>query len=70
MRFLITTGSSFSTDWLYPTEQSRQIVSALMRVGRDVSYVDMESPFGHDAFLLETERQTKLIRGFLANVEA
>ena len=42
--------ASFTSDWLYPSSQSREIVSALMQVGRDVSYVELDSSYGHDAF--------------------
>lgn len=44
---------SFSSDWLFPTFQSRQIVQALTTLGRPVTYVNIESPHGHDAFLLK-----------------
>jgi len=61
-RFLIT---SYSTDWLFPTSQSREIVRALVEVGRHVSFVELDSPFGHDSFLLETDRLEKLVGPFL-----
>lgn len=61
-RFLVV---SFTSDWLYPTYQSKEIVYALMRAGKDVSYTELECPFGHDSFLLETERQTPLLASFL-----
>jgi homoserine O-acetyltransferase len=60
--------ASFTSDWLYPSRQAKAIVSALMQLDRDVSYVEIESPHGHDSFLIETERQTQIIRSFLANV--
>ncbi len=47
--------ASFSSDWLFPPEQSRQIVGGLSRAGRRVSYVEITSDGGHDAFLLPTE---------------
>ena len=56
---------SYSSDWLYPSYQSKEVVVALMRMQRDVSYTELDCPFGHDSFLLETERQTPLIRSFL-----
>ena len=56
---------SFSSDWLFPPEQGKQIVDGLIRNGKDASYANIESPFGHDSFLLETEIQTDLIGGFL-----
>ena len=61
--------ASFTSDWLYPSSQSREIVSALMRVGRDVSYVELESVYGHDAFLLESARLGQIVRSFLDNVD-
>ena len=60
--------ASFTSDWLYPSTQSKAIVSALMQNGNDVSYVEIDSPHGHDSFLIETERQTRIIRSFLASV--
>lgn len=62
-RFLVI---SFSSDWLYPPYQSREIVKALKANGIDVSYCEIPSAYGHDAFLLEAEAQTTLIRSFLA----
>jgi homoserine O-acetyltransferase len=56
---------SFSSDWLYPPHQSQEIVAALRANGADVSYHNLRSSYGHDAFLLEEARQTKLIRSFL-----
>src|SRR3546814_9714372 len=44
---------SFDTDWLYPTAESRLIVHALNAGGAQASFVELSSPFGHDAFLLE-----------------
>lgn len=61
-KFLVV---SFTTDWLYPTYQSKEIVVALMRNGKDVSYVEIDAPYGHDSFLLETERQGPMITSFL-----
>jgi homoserine O-acetyltransferase/O-succinyltransferase len=62
-RFLVI---SFSSDWLYPSYQSKEIVKALKANGADVSYCEIPSAYGHDAFLLEEAAQTQLIRGFLA----
>lgn len=61
-RFLII---SFSSDWLFPPEQSRRIVRALLRNKKDVSYCNVHSLYGHDAFLLEPEVLGSLISGFL-----
>ena len=56
---------SFSSDWLYPPELCRELVSAMCRAGRTVTYVDIPSRYGHDAFLVETETVSRLIQGFL-----
>ena len=56
---------SFSTDWLFTTAQSKQIVNTLIKLNKDVSFVELESKCGHDAFLLEFEKQTKIIKSFL-----
>jgi homoserine O-acetyltransferase/O-succinyltransferase len=56
---------SFTSDWLYPTRESRQIVQALNAVAANVSFVEIESRKGHDAFLLEEPELFDTIRGFL-----
>jgi homoserine O-acetyltransferase/O-succinyltransferase len=56
---------SFDTDWLYPTAESRLIVHALHAAGKPVSFVELSSPFGHDAFLLEAPEMNRVIDGFL-----
>lgn len=56
---------SFDSDWLYPTAESRHIVHALNAAGAAVSFVELESPFGHDAFLLETPGLDAVVSGFL-----
>jgi homoserine O-acetyltransferase len=63
-RFLVL---SFSSDWLYPTYQSLEIVSALRGRNRDVAYCELPSNYGHDAFLVDVAEQTDLVRGFLAS---
>jgi homoserine O-acetyltransferase len=60
---------SYSSDWLFPPEQSEELVRALLRKGVDASYVEIKSDYGHDAFLLEVERLGELARDFLAGVE-
>ncbi len=59
---------SFSSDWLFPPVQQRALVRSLRRRGKDVSYCEVQSWHGHDAFLLEAEPLTELIPGFLDNV--
>lgn len=56
---------SFSSDWLFPTEQSKEMTKALVRAGKDVSFCEIQSPCGHDAFLLEFQTQTEIIKSFL-----
>ena len=56
---------SFSSDWLYPPSQSEEIVYALARQKKDVTYCNIQSSYGHDAFLLETGVMTEIIAGFL-----
>jgi homoserine O-acetyltransferase len=63
-RFLVI---SFTSDWLYPSYQSQEIVRALRTRNCDVAYVELESNYGHDAFLVDVAEQTDLIRGFLAS---
>lgn len=60
---------AYSSDWLFPTSQSREIVQALLATGRAVSFVEIDSPYGHDAFLIEEEKLTRMITGFLKGVE-
>jgi len=59
---------SFTSDWLYPTYQSKAMVKAMKKNGLDVSFCEIEADWGHDAFLISNERLTALIRGFLERV--
>ena len=59
---------SFTSDWLYPTYHSKELVSALTSVGADVSYLNIQSSWGHDAFLLEVETMTGLLSNFLDRI--
>jgi homoserine O-acetyltransferase len=61
---------SFSGDWLFPPFQSKQITHALVQSDRPVSFCNIESSCGHDAFLLEDDFDSygEMLRGFLANV--
>jgi homoserine O-acetyltransferase len=56
---------SFDTDWLYPTSESRQIVHALNAAGAAASFVELKSPYGHDAFLLDSPELNRVVDGFL-----
>ncbi len=64
--FLVVT---FSSDWLYPAEQGLALVRALEAVGRPVTYRHVEAPFGHDSFLVEVERMTEVVGGYLRRSE-
>jgi homoserine O-acetyltransferase/O-succinyltransferase len=59
---------SFTSDWLFPTYQSKEIVSTLMSLDKKVSFCEINSPCGHDAFLLEYEELTDLVFNFLGNI--
>ena len=61
-RFLVV---SFTSDWLYPTYQSLEIVSALRARNRDVAFCELESNYGHDAFLADAAEQAAMVKGFL-----
>ncbi|MHC4431288.1 MAG: homoserine O-acetyltransferase MetX [Planctomycetota bacterium] len=61
-RFLVI---SFASDWLFTPAQSKVMVDALIANSRDVSFCDVASPYGHDAFLLEPETLGAFISGFL-----
>ncbi len=56
---------SFSSDWLFPSYQSKEIVTALRRNNAHVSYAEIQTDYGHDAFLLESKQLTALISSFL-----
>ncbi len=62
LRYLVV---SFTSDWLYPSYHSKRLVSALTAAGADVTYLDIQSSWGHDAFLLEVETMTKLLHSFI-----
>jgi homoserine O-acetyltransferase len=60
---------SISSDWLYPTYQSKEIVKALKANGVPTTFMELASDYGHDAFLLPNEQLAGAITGFLANVQ-
>ncbi len=60
---------SFSSDWLYPPYQSKQLVRALKANDIDVSSIEIQTSYGHDAFLVEVDGQSRLIRNFLRKIE-
>ncbi|HYD68450.1 homoserine O-acetyltransferase MetX [Azospirillum sp.] len=57
--------ASFTSDWLFPTPESRAVVHALNAVAANVSFVEIETDKGHDAFLLDEPEFHQVIRGFL-----
>jgi len=59
---------AFKSDWLYPLYQSQEIVRACKLSGVDATYCEINSTYGHDAFLLEFEEETLLIKNFLRTV--
>jgi homoserine O-acetyltransferase len=61
---------AFKSDWLYPAYQSLEIVSACKIAGVPVTYLEIEAHYGHDSFLVETETQSRLVKNFLARVDA
>ncbi len=61
---------SFTSDWLYPTVESRRIVHALNAANAHVSFVEIETSLGHDAFLLDVPEMNRVVDGFLRAGEA
>ncbi len=59
---------SFSTDWRFSPDRSREIVKALLDNKANVSYAEIDAPHGHDAFLLDDTRYHNLIRAYFAKV--
>ena len=64
-RFLVV---SFTNDWRFAPVRSREIVQALVRAGREVSYVEIPSEYGHDTFLMPIPLYHEVLRGYLARV--
>ena len=60
---------AFKSDWLYPLYQTQEIVRICKKAGLDTTYCEIESEYGHDAFLLEIDEQTHLITHFLERVK-
>lgn len=59
---------SFSTDWRFPASRSREMVNALMGAQQPVTYVEIESSYGHDAFLLPNERYRRAFTLYMARI--
>ena len=56
---------SFTSDWLYPTQENKDIVIALNAIGANVGFVEIESDKGHDSFLLEVPDFLNALKNFL-----
>jgi homoserine O-acetyltransferase len=56
--------ASFTTDWRFSPQRSREIVQALIANKRRVTYAEIDAPHGHDAFLLEDPRYMKVVRTY------
>ena len=65
IKFLVI---SYTSDWLYPTYQAKELIQALKRADLDVSFCEIEADCGHDAFLIPDKRLGTLIGGFLDGV--
>ena len=61
---------SFTTDWRFSPERSRAITDALVEAGKQVSYAEIDSPQGHDAFLIPIPRYMEIFRAYMKRVEA
>jgi homoserine O-acetyltransferase len=62
-----TLSIAFTSDWLFPSAQNREIVLALLRAGKRASYAELSTNLGHDSFLLESEELYTLVRSFLGS---
>lgn len=62
-KFLII---SFESDWLYPPSQSRDLVKALKRASVTVTYTNLETPYGHDSFLIKNPELSRIVKNFLS----
>jgi homoserine O-acetyltransferase len=64
-RFMVI---SFTSDWRFAPERSREIVKALLDAGKQVSYVEVEAHHGHDAFLIPIPHYMKVFHSYMKNV--
>lgn len=60
--------ASFTTDWRFPSTRTREIVDALVRAHKDVVFVEIDCPHGHDAFLLPVPRYLDALEAYLSHV--
>ena len=63
-RFLVI---SFASDWLYPPAQSRELVRLLKRARAAATYINLETLYGHDSFLIENPAFANVVRHYLGN---
>jgi homoserine O-acetyltransferase/O-succinyltransferase len=61
---------AFTTDWRFPPDRTREIVTALVNNGRRVSYAEIDAPHGHDAFLLDDPRYHALVAAYFERIAA
>lgn len=61
---------AFTTDWRFSPERSREILDALVDAGKEVSYAEVDSPQGHDAFLIPIPRYMEIFRTYMGRVKA
>lgn len=66
-RFLV---SAISSDWLYPAEESKSLVRALMKLNKEVTYAEIQAEHGHDSFLIENPQIIDLIGNFIENLKS
>ena len=59
---------SFTTDWRFSPEHSHDLVQALVKNRRQVTYAEIDAPHGHDAFLMTDERYHNVVRAYFKNV--
>lgn len=59
---------SFTTDWRFSPERSKEIVQALLHAKKSVTYAEIDSSYGHDAFLVPNKRYNDVFSGFMANI--
>jgi homoserine O-acetyltransferase len=62
--------ASFTSDWRFPPERSREIVKALVKGGKNVTYAEIDAPHGHDAFLLDDIHYHRVVAAYMDNVAA
>ena len=64
-KFLII---SFGSDWRFPPSRSKEIVQALVRTNKKVQYIQIDSLFGHDAFLMQDKDYVEALRVYMSNI--